>query len=58
MSGLVTEGVLTLCCADMDARPLFWTTYSGGRDGLEPASPWEKESLNGKKAEDCSVRLR
>ena len=38
MSGLVTEGVLTLCCADMDARPLFWTTSSGGRDGLEPAA--------------------
>lgn len=38
MSGLVTEGVLTLCCADMDARPLFWTTSSGGRDGLEPSA--------------------
>jgi ABC-type amino acid transport substrate-binding protein len=38
VSGLVTEGVLTLCCADMDARPLFWTTSSGGRDGLEPAA--------------------
>ena len=29
-------GVLTLLCADMDARPLFWTTPDGGRDGYEP----------------------
>ena len=36
MSGLVRDGVLTLCCADMDARPLFWTTPGGARDGLEP----------------------
>ena len=36
MSGLVADGVLTLCCADMDARPLFWTTPDGARDGLEP----------------------
>jgi polar amino acid transport system substrate-binding protein len=34
---LVTDGALTLCCADMDARPLFWTT-DGGRDGFEPAA--------------------
>jgi ABC-type amino acid transport substrate-binding protein len=36
VSGLVKDGALTLCCADMDARPLFWTTSDGGRDGLEP----------------------
>jgi ABC-type amino acid transport substrate-binding protein len=36
VSGLVRDGVLTLCCADMDARPLFWTTPGGARDGLEP----------------------
>jgi ABC-type amino acid transport substrate-binding protein len=32
----VVPGVLTLLCADMDARPLFWTTADGGRDGFEP----------------------
>ena len=36
MSGLVADGLLTLCCADMDARPLFWTTPERRRDGLEP----------------------
>src|SRR4051794_41266037 len=34
----VTAGKLTLCCADMDARPLFWTTADGGRDGYEPGA--------------------
>ena len=34
----VEPGVLTLACADMDARPLFWTTADGGRDGFEPAA--------------------
>jgi polar amino acid transport system substrate-binding protein len=34
----VTPGTLTLCCADMDARPLFWTTDDGRRDGYEPAA--------------------
>jgi len=32
----VCAGALTLCCADMDARPLFWTLAGGGRDGYEP----------------------
>lgn len=34
----VAPGRLTLCCADMDARPLFWTTPDGGRDGYEPGA--------------------
>jgi polar amino acid transport system substrate-binding protein len=34
----VTPGRLTLCCADIDARPLFWTTADGGRDGYEPGA--------------------
>ena len=34
----VAPGTLTLCCADMDARPLFWTRDDGGRDGYEPAA--------------------
>jgi polar amino acid transport system substrate-binding protein len=34
----VAPGRLTLCCADMDARPLFWTTEGGDRDGYEPAA--------------------
>ena len=34
VSGLVADGLLTLCCADMDARPLFWTTPERRRDGL------------------------
>jgi polar amino acid transport system substrate-binding protein len=33
----VTPGALTLCCADMDARPLFWTLPDRARDGYEPA---------------------
>jgi len=33
---LVTSGALTLCCADMDAWPLFRTTPDGGREGYEP----------------------
>jgi polar amino acid transport system substrate-binding protein len=33
---LVRPGALTLCCADMDARPLFHTTPDGGREGYEP----------------------
>ena len=33
----VTPGRLSLCCADMDARPLFWTT-DVGRDGYEPGA--------------------
>ena len=36
----VAPGALTLCCADMDARPLFWTTEDGGRDGYEPSVAW------------------
>ncbi len=32
----VVPGRLTLCCADMDARPLFWTAPDGSRDGFEP----------------------
>jgi polar amino acid transport system substrate-binding protein len=31
-------GRLTLCCADMDARPLFWTAADGTRDGYEPGA--------------------
>jgi polar amino acid transport system substrate-binding protein len=34
----VAPGALTLCCADMDARPLFWTLPDGGRDGYEPGA--------------------
>jgi polar amino acid transport system substrate-binding protein len=30
-------GRLTLLCADLDARPLFWTGTDGGRHGFEPA---------------------
>jgi polar amino acid transport system substrate-binding protein len=33
---LVAPGALTLCCADMDAWPLFRTTADGGREGYEP----------------------
>ena len=32
----VAAGRLTLCCADLDARPLFWTEPDGTRDGYEP----------------------
>lgn len=31
------QGCLTLVCADLDARPLFWTDTGGGRHGFEPA---------------------
>jgi ABC-type amino acid transport substrate-binding protein len=31
-------GTLTLCCAGLDARPLFWTDPDGGRHGYEPAA--------------------
>ena len=34
----VAAGRLTLCCADMDARPLFWTAPDGTRDGYEPGA--------------------
>jgi polar amino acid transport system substrate-binding protein len=34
----VEKGRLTLCCADMDARPLFWTAPDGSRDGYEPGA--------------------
>ncbi len=34
----VSPGRLTLCCADMDARPLFWTRPDGTRDGFEPGA--------------------
>lgn len=30
--------MLTLCCADMDAMPLFRTLPGGGREGYEPAA--------------------
>ena len=33
----VEPGRLTLVCADLDARPLFWTEPSGARYGFEPA---------------------
>jgi len=33
----VLAGALTLLCADLDARPLFWTEDDGRRDGYEPA---------------------
>ena len=29
--------MLTLCCADMDARPLFWTTRTARATGSRPA---------------------
>ena len=32
----VTPGALTLCCADLDARPLFSTDPDGSRHGYEP----------------------
>jgi len=31
------RGRLTLICADLDARPLFWTEADGSRHGFEPA---------------------
>lgn len=36
--GFIHPQKLILCCADMDARPLFWTTAGGGRDGYEPGA--------------------
>lgn len=33
---LVNSGKLTLACADLDARPLFWTEPGGDRFGFEP----------------------
>ena len=33
---LVSPGALTLGCADMDARPLFWTEPDRSRNGYEP----------------------
>lgn len=33
----VAAGKLTLACADLDARPLFWTDDSRRRHGYEPA---------------------
>ena len=30
------SGILTLACADLDARPLFWTDDNGLRHGYEP----------------------
>ncbi len=33
----VHAGRLTLICADLDARPLFWTDGDGERHGYEPA---------------------
>ena len=32
----MTPGVLTLCCSDMAAPPLFWTEADGTRHGYEP----------------------
>lgn len=34
----VDAGRLTLICADLDARPLFWTEAGGERHGFEPAA--------------------
>ena len=34
---LVEPGCLTLVCADLDARPLFWTDAGRQRHGFEPA---------------------
>ena len=33
----VKSGFLTLACADLDARPLFWTDHNLQRHGYEPA---------------------
>ncbi len=33
-----SPGVLTLACAALDARPLFWTEPDGTRHGYEPAA--------------------
>jgi ABC-type amino acid transport substrate-binding protein len=37
-AGLVEPGVLTLCCSDLSAPPLFWTEPGGARHGYEPAA--------------------
>ena len=34
----VSPGLLTLACADLDARPLFWTDPDLSRHGYEPAA--------------------
>lgn len=34
----IVPGTLTLCCAALDARPLFWTERDGARHGYEPAA--------------------
>jgi ABC-type amino acid transport substrate-binding protein len=34
---LTNDGELTLICADLDARPLFWTDSDRRRHGFEPA---------------------
>jgi polar amino acid transport system substrate-binding protein len=34
----MTPGVLTLCCSDMAAPPLFWTEADGTRHGYEPGA--------------------
>ncbi|MEZ5445800.1 MAG: ABC transporter substrate-binding protein [Gammaproteobacteria bacterium] len=34
---LANDGALTLICADLDARPLFWTEADRRRHGYEPA---------------------
>lgn len=34
----IAPGTLTLCCAALDARPLFWTETDGTRHGYEPAA--------------------
>lgn len=34
----IVPGTLTLCCAALDARPLFWTEPEGTRHGYEPAA--------------------
>lgn len=36
MPHTIEAGSLTLLCADLDARPLFWTESDGQRDGYEP----------------------
>jgi ABC-type amino acid transport substrate-binding protein len=34
----IVPGTLTLCCAALDARPLFWTAPDDTRHGYEPAA--------------------
>ncbi len=43
----VKPGSLTLACADLDARPLFWTEENGSRHGYEPAVAEAVASLLG-----------